>query len=260
MPRHGATMRFAGERGQTAAEYAGALLIVAVVVGAVATTNVGGTIRRAASAQVCKIAGGGECADRHAAGTPRRLLDADPVAHAANIPCDGLTPKQCTALRGLINRMQAEHREAVERYVRFAADFATWVAAAEGIADVKDVIYRPGLFKAVNALLRKQTNREGARLLTSVTNKPLSNLIKSNYRYGARIGKGSTADALRDEVARGVKYGAKKSHYKKAQESIRRLNRILDDESLSARERQIAGNIRGELWTALPPRYRVPLR
>ncbi len=249
-------MRFAGQRGQTAAEYLGALLIVAVVVGAVATTNVGGTIRRAASEQVCKIAGG-ECTDRAA---PRRLLGDEPVAHAANIPCDGMTPKECTALRGLINRMQAEHREAVERYVRYAAEFATWVAAAEGIADVKDVIYRPGLFKAVNALLRKQTNREGARLLTSVTNKPLSNLIKSNYRHGARIGKGSTADALRDEVARGVKYGAKKSHYKKAQESIRRLNRILNDEPLSGRERQIAGSIRGELWTALPPQYRVPLR
>ena len=190
----------------------------------------------------------------------RRLLGDEPTAHAANIPCDGMTPKECTALRGLINRMQAEHREAVERYVRYAAEFATWVAAAEGITDVKGVIYRPGLFKAVNALLRKQTNREGARLLTSVVNRPLSNLIKSNYRYGARIGKGSTADALRDEVARGVKYGAKKSHYKKAQESIRRLNRILNDEKLSAREQQIAGNIRGELWTALPPQYRVPLR
>jgi hypothetical protein len=251
-------MRFAGERGQTAAEYVGSLLIVAVVVGAVATTNVGATIRHAMSTQVCRIAGG-ECADR-AQAEPRHLLDTEPVAHAANIPCDGMTPKECTALRGLINRMQAEHREARERYIRFAADFATWVAAAEGIADVKSVIYRPGLFKAVNALLREQTNRAGARLLTSVTNRPLSNLIKSNYRYGARIGKGSTADALRDEVARGVKYGAKKSHYKKAQESIRRLNRILNDEPLSAREQQIAGNIRGELWTALPPQYRVPLR
>jgi hypothetical protein len=250
-------MRFTGERGQTAAEYVGGLLIVAVVIGAVATTHVGGSIRHAMSEQVCKIAGGGDCGKRDA---PRHLLGGEPVAHAANIPCDGMTPKECTALRGLINRMQAEHREAVERYVRYAAEFATWVAAAEGITDVKDVIYRPGLFKAVNALLRKQTNREGARLLTSVTNKPLSNLIKSNYRHGARIGKGSTADALRDEVARGVKYGAKKSHYKKAQESIRRLNRILNDESLSAREQQIAGNIRGELWTALPPQYRVPLR
>jgi hypothetical protein len=253
-------MRFAGERGQTAAEYIGGLLIVAVVIGAVATTNVGATIRRAASEQVCKIAGGGDCGGPRDAARPRHVFGAEPVAQAANIPCDGMTPRECTALRGMINRAQAEHRELQERYIRYAADFATWVAAAEGIADVGSVVYRPGLFKAVNALLRKETNREGARLLTSVVNKPLSNLIKSNYRYGARIGKGSTADALRDEVARGVKYGAKKSHYRKAQESIKRLNRILNDEPLSSRERQIAGNVRGELWTALPPQYRVPLR
>jgi hypothetical protein len=257
-------MRFAGERGQTAAEYLGALLIVAVVAGAVASTNVGGSIRHAMSAQVCKIAAGGDGAGCGVAEprnpSPRRLLDADPVAHAANIPCDGMTPRECTALRGMINRAQAEHRELRERYIRYAADFATWVAAAEGIADVKSVVYRPGLFKAVNALLRKEINREGARLLTSVTNKPLASLIKKNYRYGARIGKGSSADALRDEVARGVKYGAKSSHYKKAQQDIRRLNDILRRESLSARERQIAGNIRGELWTALPARYRPALR
>jgi hypothetical protein len=252
-------MRFARQRGQTAAEYVGALLIVAVVAGAVATTNAGGTIRRAMSEQVCKIAGG-DCRTTEPHGAPRHLLGGEPIAHAANIPCDGMTPKECSALRGLINRMQAEHREAVEKYIRFAAEFATWVARAEGIADVASVVNRPGIFKAVNALLRKQTNREGARLLTSVTNTPLSNLIKSNYRYGARIGKGSTADALRDEVARGVKYTAKKAHYRKAQQSIRRLNTILKDEPLSARESQIATNIRGELWTALPPKYRVPLQ
>jgi hypothetical protein len=255
-------MRFAGDRGQTAAEYLGVLLIVAVVVGAVATTGAGERIRHAASAQVCKIAAGGaQCAapaPRDAA--PRRHFDSDPIAQAANIPCDGMTPRQCTALRGLINRAQAEHRRLEEEYIQYAADFATWVAAAEGITNVRDVVYRPGLFKAVNALLRRETNREGARLLTSVTNRPLSNLIKSNYRYGARIGKGSTADALRDEVARGVKYGAKKSHYRKAQESIKRLNKILNNEPLSGRERQIAGNIRGELWSALPPQYRVPLQ
>ena len=191
-------MRFAGERGQTAAEYLGALLIVAVVVGAVATTNVGGTIRRHASERVCKIAGGCE------RGATRDLHDSHPVAYAANIPCDDMSPQECSALRALINRAQAER-----------------------VADVASVVNRPGIWKAVNALLRRQTNREGARLLTSVTNRALSNLIKSNYRYGARIGKGSTADAVRDEAVRGIKF--------------------------------TATNFRGELWSALPPKYRVPL-
>jgi hypothetical protein len=255
-------MRWSSQRGQTAAEYLGLLLVVSVIVAAVATSNAGATIRHQLSEQVCKIAGGTCKAqpDRSAART-RPVSTGEPVvAHAANIPCDGMTPRECTALRGLINRALAEHEQAREAYIHYAADFAVWVAGAEGIKDIRDVINRPGIFKAVNALLRKETNREGARLLTSVKNTPLANLIKSNYRYGARIGKGSTADALRDEVARGVKYGAKKSHYKKAQESIRRLNKILDTESLSARESQIATNIRGELYQTLPPQYRVPLR
>jgi hypothetical protein len=249
-------MRLGSQRGQTAAEYLGLLLIVSVIVAAVATSNAGATIRHQLSVQVCKIAGGSCTTQRSRSASTREPV----VAHAANIPCDGMTPRECTALRGLINRALAEHEQAREAYIHYAADFAVWVAGAEGIKDIRDVINRPGIFKAVNALLRKETNREGARLLTSVKNTPLSNLIKSNYRYGARIGKGSTADALRDEVARGVKYGAKKSHYKKAQESIRRLNKILDTESLSARESQIATNIRGELYQTLPPQYRVPLR
>lgn len=256
-------MRFRGERGQTAAEYLGVLLVVSVIVAGVSESNAGAKIRHSLSQQICKIAGGGDCGGREVRDAQPRYLadaDADPVAHAANIPCDDIPPKECTALKGLINRARAEHERRREAYLRYAANFATWVAAAEGIADVTSVVYRPGLFKAVNALIRRQTNREGARLLTSVTNRPLSNLIKSNYRPGARIGKGSTADALRDEVARGVKYGAPKSHYKKAQESIRRLNRILKNEPLSSRERQIAGNIRGELWQNLPPQYRPPLQ
>jgi hypothetical protein len=255
-------MRWRCERGQTAAEYVGLLLVVSVIVAAVASSHAGAAIRDALSTQVCKIANGADAwcgrparAEHHRA--PHRSRPAGTaVSHAANVPCDGMTPRECTALRGMINRAQAEHQQAREAYLRYAAEFAAWVAGAEGIANVTDVVYRPGLFKAINALLRKKVNREGARLLTSITNKPLSNLVKSNYRYGAKIGKGSTADALRDEVARGVKYGAKKSHYIKAQESIVRLNKILTQEPLSARERQIATNIRGELWHNLPAQYR----
>jgi pilus assembly protein Flp/PilA len=264
-------MRPGGERGQTAAEYLGVLLVVSVIVAAVASTDVGGQMSRAMATQVCTIANGGEdksCdrAERRPAparrrGAARTLFATDPVtAQTATIPCDNMTPRECTALRGAMNRARTELQNARDEYIRYAADFALWVATVERIRNVNAVVYRPGLFKAVNRYLRKQINREGARLLTAVRNKPLENLIVSNYRYGAKIGKGSTADAVRHEVATGVAWGAPRSHYIKAVESIRRLNTILRRETLTFRERQIAANIRRELWDALPPHRRPPLR
>ena len=53
-----------GERGQTSAEYLGALLVVSVVLAAFATTEVGASIRLAMSVQVCRIGGGTGCGDR----------------------------------------------------------------------------------------------------------------------------------------------------------------------------------------------------
>ena len=182
------------------------------------------------------------------------------TARAAGVPCDGMTARECSALNATMNRARAELQDARDDYIQYAADFAVWVATVERIRNINSVVYRPGLFKAVNRYLRKQINREGARLLTAVRNKPLENLIVSNYRYGARIGKGSTADAVRHEVATGVAWNAPKAHYIKAAESIKRLNTILNREILSGRERQIATNIRQELWDALPPHRRPPLK
>jgi pilus assembly protein Flp/PilA len=258
---------WSGERGQTAAEYLGVLLVVSVIIAAIASSNVGGAISGALTAQVCKVAGGSDagCGERRSGRDRRReegpaRRPADVTARAASIPCDGMTARECSALRAMMGRAQAEHQHVVEAWIRYAADFATWVATAEGIANVADVIYRPGLVKAVNALIRKDVNREGARLLTAVKNQKLWNIVESNYRYGATIGKGSTADALRDEVARGVQYGVKKTHYIKAQDTINGLNKLLTRGTLTNRERQIATNMRGELWTALPARYRPPLQ
>ena len=138
--------------------------------------------------------------------------------------------------------------------------FATWVAGIERITNIRDGRLPPRPHHAVNRYLRKDLNREGARLLTSVRNRPLENLIVSNYRYGAKVGNGSSAAKLREEVATGVPWGAPGSHYIKAVESISRLNKILRRETLTARERQIATNIRQELWEALPPHRRPKLR
>ena len=48
------------ERGQTAAEYMGILLVVAVIIGALIAADVDGKIAKAAGDMVDKIAGGNE--------------------------------------------------------------------------------------------------------------------------------------------------------------------------------------------------------
>jgi hypothetical protein len=56
----GLRYRLTEERGQTAAEYMGILLFVAVVIGAMIFANVDGEIAKAAKGMVGKIAGGEE--------------------------------------------------------------------------------------------------------------------------------------------------------------------------------------------------------
>ena len=52
--------RLESERGQTAAEYMGILLVVAVIIGALIAADVDGKIAKAANTMVDKIAGGNE--------------------------------------------------------------------------------------------------------------------------------------------------------------------------------------------------------
>ena len=56
----GVRSRLSEQRGQTAAEYMGILLFVAVVIGALIAANVDGAIAEAANDMVKKIAGGNE--------------------------------------------------------------------------------------------------------------------------------------------------------------------------------------------------------
>jgi len=52
--------RVKDQRGQTAAEYMGILLVVAVIIGALIAADVDGKIAKAANEMVDKIAGGNE--------------------------------------------------------------------------------------------------------------------------------------------------------------------------------------------------------
>lgn len=63
-----------GQRGQTAAEYVGVLLVVAALVAGLAGAGVGGTIGRAIDAQLCKIAGTCEPAEPSVPKEPLRPI------------------------------------------------------------------------------------------------------------------------------------------------------------------------------------------
>ena len=91
------------ERGQTAAEYLGALLVISVIIAAVATTNAGAQIRISMQKLVCNIAGqdcgevpeGAAQVDSDGDG----VLDGDdPVPDNADVDGDGLTDGQEIAL------------------------------------------------------------------------------------------------------------------------------------------------------------------
>jgi hypothetical protein len=96
-----------GERGQTAAELLGGLLVVSVVIGALATTDVGAKIRGEGERIVCEI-GGGECGSAPPAGLEEsdlqgpslteRPLIALPFPGSVSVACtyDVRQPETCT--------------------------------------------------------------------------------------------------------------------------------------------------------------------
>jgi hypothetical protein len=79
----------------------------------------------------------------------------------------------------------------------------------------------------------------------------LQDVVDNLYREKASFGSGSTADAARIELANpGIKIGGG-DHVTKAQNSVRRLEKIINSENLSSHERMIAENIRLDLLDAL---------
>ena len=84
-----------GQRGQTTAEYLGGLLVVSVVIAAVATTEVGASIRVAMSEQVCRIGGGTGCGT---AQSPSSSPDA--LSHQAEVLDEALDALEPLAGRG----------------------------------------------------------------------------------------------------------------------------------------------------------------
>lgn len=67
------------ERGQTAAEYMGMLLVVAVIVGALANAGLGDRIAGVVDASICRVMGG-DCKGDKPAAVPERVTDRNPAS------------------------------------------------------------------------------------------------------------------------------------------------------------------------------------
>jgi RHS repeat-associated protein len=92
----------------------------------------------------------------------------------------------------------------------------------------------------------------GLRILGSVKNKPLQNVINQMYKANDKF-KGGTAGAIRIERRTGRMVGGR-WHTLAGQERVRRLDRILRTENLSPRERAVAQALRKDLIDALSGR------
>lgn len=100
--------------------------------------------------------------------------------------------------------------------------------------------------------LYKQTNSAGQALMKGVNNTDVLKVIKDNYRAGATIGNGSTADAVRHEILTGQSVGGK-FHSIKAQQQINRISNIFKNSGsgLSSHERKTLNTISNTLKNAL---------
>ena len=119
-------------------------------------------------------------------------------------------------------------------------------------ADLAKVGIKAGktLDKASDAARVASRSPKGTNLLKEVSNPKLSNTIKEIYRPGAKVGDGGLSDAIRYEIRTGNYIGGK-SHIQKVTERFKNLERILERETLTKREREIVEELINELTLAL---------
>ncbi len=87
-------------------------------------------------------------------------------------------------------------------------------------------------------------------LLATVQNPKLHNAVDQMYRQGASVGDGGLADAVRFELATGQPVGGR-SHIQKAIERIRNLENIINSQTLSRQDLEIALLLLEDLKNAL---------
>lgn len=88
------------------------------------------------------------------------------------------------------------------------------------------------------------TNRE--KLLSTVQNSKLYNLVDQLYRPGAHVGDGGTADKLLSEFYQGTS-----EHLIKAKGRINEVNRLIDSGTLGINDLDIAEALRDDLENAI---------
>jgi hypothetical protein len=111
-------MRFRSQRGQTAAEYLGGLLVVSVVIAAVGSSSVGHAIERGMQRAVCRIAQEQTCGAAHHAVAPH------PLAHTAGAggPGDGPPPASVQRARKDLRTAERSARRAFRRMLHHLSD------------------------------------------------------------------------------------------------------------------------------------------
>ena len=107
--------------------------------------------------------------------------------------------------------------------------------------------------KAGNAALHELYKTELRRAMSkpATQDAKLSDMMSELYREGATVGSGSTADAIRHELATGELVGGK-LHSQKGEDAIRALDRWLRNNPTSAAgDRAAAENVMKDLKDAL---------
>lgn len=96
----------------------------------------------------------------------------------------------------------------------------------------------------------KKIPRKGKNLLSKTKDEKLKNVIKELYRPGSSVGDGGTAAAIRLEKRTGIPVGGK-SHIQKGQERMRNLERIINNPSISSKDKKVAQKLYDDLSKAL---------
>ena len=86
--------------------------------------------------------------------------------------------------------------------------------------------------------------------MSKTKDEKLKNVIKELYRPGSSVGDGGTAAAIRLEKRTGIPVGGK-SHIQKGQERMRNLERIINNPSISSKDKKVAQKLYDDLSKAL---------
>jgi hypothetical protein len=100
--------------------------------------------------------------------------------------------------------------------------------------------------------LRSQYRQQGNwRNPIEIKNTDLFTMVDRLYRLNAKVGSGSTADALRYETAFPKTTVGSKLHSIKAKESARKLEKLIRYANLNAHDSMIAENVRLDLLDSI---------